>query len=43
MQIPNLPIKMISRSSGSSGLLVFGLIAALVVIASRKPKQLAQS
>jgi hypothetical protein len=43
MQIPNLPIKMISRGSGSSGLIAFGLLAALVIIANRKPKQPAHS
>jgi hypothetical protein len=36
MTIPNLPIKMISRSSGSAGLIVVGLLATLVILANRK-------
>ena len=43
MDIPNLPIKMISSGSGSAGLIAFGLLAALVIIANRKPKPPAQS
>jgi hypothetical protein len=39
MNIPNLPIKMMSNSSGSAGLIVVGLLTALIILANRKPKQ----
>jgi hypothetical protein len=39
MSIPNLPIKMISRNSGSAGLIVVGLIATLLILANRKKSQ----
>lgn len=39
MSIPNLPIKMISRNSGSAGLIVVGLLATLLILANRKQPQ----
>ncbi|MFZ6675251.1 hypothetical protein [Undibacterium sp. Xuan67W] len=39
MNIPNLPIKMMSDKSGSAGLIILGLLTTLIYLASRKPKQ----